>query len=132
MQGSRTFLEIVTRPDRLARASAAVKQAQPRYAAREPLLSLLILCAAQGDEKEAAPQPLLALRPPGDLPDGKFPGISVQPQRSRRDDRLQRTIQYSEASVINPGGRGVLDTRLRGYDDHRVQRGRRAVQAIGG
>ncbi len=30
--------------------------------------------------------------------------------------RLDRTIQYSEASVMESRTRGVLDTRLRGYD----------------
>src|SRR5258705_9877977 len=29
----------------------------------------------------------------------------------------KRAIQYSEASVMESKGRGVLDTRLRGYDD---------------
>src|SRR5882757_1407117 len=29
----------------------------------------------------------------------------------------RRAIQYSEASVMESKGRGVLDTRLRGYDD---------------
>src|SRR3981189_3639177 len=36
------------------------------------------------------------------------------------DDRLRRAIQYSEASVMESKGRGVLDTRLRGYDDSNV------------
>jgi hypothetical protein len=43
-------------------------------------------------------------RPPTDLAFGE------------PDDRLRRAIQYSEASVIKSIGRGVLDTRLRGYD----------------
>jgi hypothetical protein len=29
----------------------------------------------------------------------------------------RRAIQYSEASVIKSIARGILDTRLRGYDD---------------
>src|SRR6266403_247705 len=32
----------------------------------------------------------------------------------------KRAIQYSEASVMESKGRGVLDTRLRGYDDSSV------------
>jgi hypothetical protein len=30
--------------------------------------------------------------------------------------RLDRTIQYSETSMIEPKSRGILDTRIRGYD----------------
>jgi hypothetical protein len=38
-------------------------------------------------------------------------------RRAPPDDRLRRAIQYSEASVIKSIARGMLDTRLRGYDD---------------
>ena len=32
------------------------------------------------------------------------------------DDRLRRAIQYSEEPMMESKGRGLLDTRLRGYD----------------
>jgi hypothetical protein len=35
------------------------------------------------------------------------------------DDRLRRTIQYSETLVMELKTRGVLDARLRGHDDVR-------------
>jgi hypothetical protein len=38
-------------------------------------------------------------------------------------------IQYSRAVAIEPRGRGVLDTRLRGYDD-RMLGMRRAQPAV--
>jgi hypothetical protein len=32
--------------------------------------------------------------------------------------RLDRTIQYAATSVLNPKRLRLLDTRIRGYDDH--------------
>src|SRR5882724_7572506 len=37
-------------------------------------------------------------------------------KRSRVIARLDRATQYSRAVVIEPTSRGVLDTRMRGYD----------------
>jgi hypothetical protein len=34
------------------------------------------------------------------------PGLAI----GEPDDKLQRVIQYSEAPVIEPGSRGILDT----------------------
>ena len=44
------------------------------------------------------------------------------PASGRPDDRLRRVTQYSRDSAARPRGRGVLDTRMRGYDDGREWR----------
>src|SRR2546430_8601524 len=65
--------------------------------------------------------PLLEKLNPYQLRRARSPRLSRhRPPTGRRkappDDRLQRTIQYARDGRVHSISRGVLDTRIRGYD----------------